>query len=129
MANDYQDDEKPQATSSENALAPENNQFRTNDEPDEKYFNDVRAKLQDWPIYNSDDAIRAVLQQNVIRTRVLLFKDCLTYRQMDFSADQGQMQHHVEQYSQPDHQKSINMWRLIASSASCENLQTLQRNQ
>jgi hypothetical protein len=84
---------------SKKALAVEIGQSVTLDQLDKKYQDDLQAKIDEWYDIPSDKSIRAVLQHNIIRTRAVVFKDCMTYRHLDFSADQGQMQLHVEQYS------------------------------
>jgi hypothetical protein len=101
MANASQPDEKSHTTGFKSVPAVEINQVRIDDQSTDEYFQAVENKRRAWPRSKGEEVIRALLRQNVFRTRAVLYKDYINYRQMDALDDQTQIQLHIDQYSVP----------------------------
>jgi hypothetical protein len=114
MANASQSEEKSHAIGLNST--GEMNQVGANNRLFDEYFQAVEKKRRALPNLRGNDAIRALLRQNVFRTRAMLYKDYMNYRQMDASAYQSQIQLHIDQYSKPDN--LITLAKLTMTSAS-----------
>jgi hypothetical protein len=114
MANASKSDEKSQAVGLNNA--GEIQQVGANNGPFDEYLQAVEKKRRALPSLRGNDAIRALLRQSVFRTRAILYKDYMNYRQMDAAAYQSQIQLDIDQYSTPGN--LITLAKLTMTSAS-----------
>jgi hypothetical protein len=102
MTDASRSDEKGFTTAEpKSASAVEIDPIGTQEQPSDEYFQAVGRKIRAWPRQKGNDTIRALLRQNLFRTRAMLYKDYINYHEKDALADQTQMQLNIDQYSMP----------------------------